>query len=146
MKATTPKEDKKDTAEATPKVTQCFYYRGHVGIISDYKADGVLASPANKGNIGFVTEMEKLQISQEAVDFLKKLPKGRGGFGELDIFESGKSAIFSWLGDCKVIITTTTVTTRDYNPHLLKQAKIMEVPIPDDFKAYVDKTLGPPKK
>lgn len=132
---------KETTAKKEPKTkkvekTTVFEYKGYIGIKSHPKADGMIA-PAGGGNIGCVCDASKVQISKEALELLKKIPRGRDGLGEIDVFGSGDKKIFGWMGGfLRVFKPSEIETSRDYDPSILTHTDGVEVP--KDFKTFID--------
>ena len=116
--------------------TKIFAYKGIVGIESNPDAEGLLAKPGG-GNIGCVLNAASAEISQEALDVLKSIPRGRDGLGDIDVFKADDGrVIIGWLGGYKKVVTKDSETSRDYNPSLLQATENVEVP--EDFKEFVD--------
>ncbi|MEK6828566.1 MAG: hypothetical protein AABY15_00370 [Nanoarchaeota archaeon] len=116
--------------------TKIFVYKGIVGIQSGPDAEGFIAKPGN-GNLGCVLDASSVEISKEALDLLVKIPKGGGGLGEIDVFQSGDKIIIGWLGGyLKAFKPESIETSRDYNPGLLTHTDGVEVP--NEFKEFID--------
>lgn len=49
-------------------------------------------------NMGVTCDASQVVISQEAVDLLKKIPRGRDGLGDISVFKSNRGVAFGWLG------------------------------------------------
>lgn len=117
-------------------MTKVFIYKGIMGIQSNENSDALIAKPGN-GNLGCVCDASKVQISKEALDALKSIPRGHDGLGEIDIFQSGDKVIFGWLGGyLKAFKPENIETSIDYNPSLLKHSD--DVEIPKEFIEFVD--------
>lgn len=118
--------------------TQVFAYKGHIGILSDPKAEGLLNEPLKPGQLGFVVKASCVDISPEALDLLKKVPGSSDDIGEVDAHKSNDGdAVFSWLGGPRKTFMPDQVTaSNDYHPELLMTSPI--VTIPEDFIKYVD--------
>jgi len=119
--------------------TKIFAYKGIVGIQSGPDAENMVAKPEN-GNLGCVLEAQGIDISPEALELLKSIPRGRDGLGEVDVFQAGDKIIFGWLGGyMKAILPEQCETSRDYNPSLLNSTEGVEAP--EDFRKFVDEQL-----
>ena len=122
--------------------TQVFFYNGFLGINSDVKAEGLINDPAGDGQLGFIVDAAFCDISPEAIDFLKKIPKSADDFGDVDCFKIDDGRVLcSWLGSSMQAISSDADATgsREYNPSLLIPNP--KVVIPDDFKTFVDEHL-----
>lgn len=116
--------------------TTVFTHKGFIGIQSSPDAEGFLAKPGN-GNLGCVLDASKVLISPEALELLKKIPKGHDGLGEIDVFPSGDKVIFGWLGGyMKAFLPEEIETSREYDPSLLKATEGVETP--KEFIEMVD--------
>ena len=117
--------------------TTVFAYKGIIGIDSTPTDEGMIA-PYGNGNIGVVTDADKVRISPDALSLLKTIKKGRDYIGDVDTFKcNDKSNVFSWFGGHKRILDPAkSVGSRDYNPSLLKVYE-GDIEIPDDFKVAV---------
>lgn len=119
--------------------TQVFVYKGVLGIESSPDAEGVINKPTEKGQLGFVCDASKVELQQEAVDWLKKVKPSSDCIGDVDVFKANSGmVIFAWLGGpSKVCMDHEKVEgSRDYKPELLTATEGVEVP--DKFKEYVE--------
>ncbi len=118
-------------------MTKIFYYKGFIGIQSNENSDALIAKPGN-GNLGCVCDASKVKISQEALDVLKTIPRGRDGLGEIDVFKSGDMITIGWIGGyLKAFKPSDIETSRDYDPNLLSADDDVEIPI--EFMDFIDK-------
>lgn len=119
--------------------TKVFAHKGFIGILSDPKADGLVASPVS-GSFGCVIEnaTENVEISEEALKALKTISKGRDSLGEIDVFgDAGGKIIFGWMGGFMSAFKATDVqASREYDPSLLVATEGVEAP--QDFIDFVD--------
>ena len=119
--------------------TKVFAHKGYIGILSDPKADGLVASPEN-GSFGCVIENanENVEISEEALKTLKTISKGHDSLGEIDVFGAdGGKVIFGWMGGFMSAYKASSVeTSREYDPSLLVATEGVEAP--QDFIDFVD--------
>lgn len=117
-------------------MTKVFIYKGIVGIQSEETSDAIITKPGG-GSLGCVCDADKVKISKEALEALKKIPQGNDGLGEIDVFKSGDKTIFGWLGGyIKAFNPNNIETSRDYDPNLLKSSE--DVEIPKEFMEFVD--------
>lgn len=118
-----------------------FAYRGVIGILASPECEGIVAHPGN-GNLGVVCDADKVEISSEAIELLKTIPKGSDSLGSIDIFgDSNGKVVFAWLGGyMRAILPEKEVASRDYDPSLLKATENVEVP--QTFKDFVDDNLS----
>jgi hypothetical protein len=113
--------------------TQVFAYDGWVGISSGTEAEGLLNKPMNAGQLGFVVDAAFVDISPEALELLKQVPKSIDDLGEVDIFKSTDKIIFSWLGGVKKMFKPEQITSSNsYDASLITTT----VPIKPD-QAFV---------
>lgn len=119
--------------------TKVFAYKGWVGIESDIKAEGLLNDPMKKGQLGFVLDAEFVDISPEALELLKEVPKSMDSIGEVDIISARDNQVwFMWLGGHKKMFKPHQISaSRDYAPSLIKVTK--EVGIDPAFIKAIDK-------
>jgi hypothetical protein len=120
--------------------TQVFAYKGFVGIKSDFKAEGLLNKPDQPGQLGFVVDAAFVDISPEALEILKKIPRSGDDIGEVDVFGDDKGkVIFCWLGgNMKVFSLSDKVDgSSTYDATLLKANP--NVIVDPKFIAFVDK-------
>lgn len=119
--------------------TKVFAYKGIIGIDSTPTDEGMVA-PYGGGNLGVVMNADKVLISNEALELLKKIKTGRDAIGDVDAFMADQP-IFAWFGGHKRILNPDkAVAARDYKPSLLK-AYEGEIEIPDDFIVAVEDLL-----
>ena len=119
--------------------TQVFAYKGIVGIKSDVNAVGVLNKPAEVGQLGFVCDAAFVDISPEAIEILKKIPKSGDCIGDVDVWKTNDGkVIFGWLGGpLKMVDPKDDISgSRSYDPSLLSPSKGVE--IDKDFIMVVD--------
>ena len=125
--------------------TQVFAHKGYLGILSDFKAEGLFNDPESGGQLGFVVDAAFCDISPEAIDILKKIPKSHDDIGDVDVFkaEDGR-VIFAWIGgpqsgiDPKAGVTGSST----YSPELLVPNP--NVVAPYDFKEFIDEIIAHP--
>jgi hypothetical protein len=117
--------------------TTIFTYKGIVGILSSPDAEGMIAKPGN-GNIGCVVDGSMIEISPDALEVLKQIPRGHDGLGDIDCFGSNDGkVVFGWLGGyMKAFSPNEIETSRDYNPGLLTATENVETP--KTFIEWVD--------
>jgi hypothetical protein len=114
--------------------TQVFVYGGYLGVSSHPETEGLVAATG----LGIVINSQGLEISQEAIDVLRKARKAGGSYAPLQVFAGpDKSVIFGWEGSWKSIFPIDEVQLgRDDDPSLLQPS---EVEVPQDFRDFVDK-------
>ena len=116
--------------------TTVFQHKGMIGILSSPDAEGFIAKPGN-GNLGCVVDASQVEISKDALDLLKTIPRGHDGLGEIESFKAGDKNVFGWLGGyMKAFRPADIETSRDYNPSILTATEGVEVP--KEFKDFVD--------
>jgi hypothetical protein len=119
--------------------TQVFAYKGWVGISSGVEAEGLLNKPMDAGQLGFVVDAAFVDISSEAFELLKQVPKSNDDLGEVDIFKSTDKVIFSWLGGVKKMFKPEQITgSNSYNPSLIAKTVSIE---PDSAFVLVIKNM-----
>lgn len=120
--------------------TQVFAHKGIIGISSDPKADGLLNDPTQPGQLGFVVSAEHVDVSREAYDLLQTVKKSRDCIGDVDIFQSEKGIIFSWMGGSKRMLNPQTAEgSKDYAPKLMAQYVRDDMNTPQEFIEAVEK-------
>ncbi len=104
-----------------------FSYKGFVGISSSPESEGIIAHPGN-GNLGVVCNAKDVEISEEALELLKKVKKGNDDLGDIDVFKSSDGMIvFSWLGGYLRVLRPDSVEgSRDTNMGLLSSTPGVE--------------------
>lgn len=108
--------------------TQVFAHNGWVGISSGVEAEGLLNKPLDKGQLGFVVDAAFVDISPEALELLKQVPKSGDCIGDVDIYASKDKVIFCWLGGPMKMFKPEDVTgSRDYDASLIKETKEIKV-------------------
>jgi hypothetical protein len=109
--------------------TQVFAHKGWVGISSSTDAEGLLNKPMDAGQLGFVVDAAFVDISPEALELLKRVPKSSDDIGEVDIFGSNDGMIiFSWLGGIKKMFKPEHVSSSNsYNPSLISTTVPVEI-------------------
>ncbi len=105
---------------------EVYAYKGVLGIagMADKPEDleGVIVNPYTMpGNIGFLVKLNSIRFTKEAIEELRKIPKGNDGLGEIECFKPGdKEPVFGWLGGrMKAIQLSKIETSRDWNTSLL---------------------------
>lgn len=123
--------------------TKIFQYKGILGIESSFDTEGLINNPKAPGQLGFVLDASFVDISKEALEVLKKIPKSGDDIGDVDVFKSNKGVVFAWLGGPLRLINPSSATgSNSYNPSLLESvSKIVENEPPIEFKKVVDKSL-----
>lgn len=119
--------------------TQVFAYKGIVGIKSSYDAEGLLNKPSEPGQLGFVVDASFVDISPEALEVLKKVPRSGDDIGDVDVFKDNSGrVIFCWMGsNMKVVKVDDGMSgSSTYDASLLKSKAGV---LPDeDFVKFVD--------
>lgn len=137
MPTKTKKPKKKKVA---PVVTQVFAYKHLIGIQSHPKAVGMLNDPTAAGQMGFICDASQVQMSQEALDLLSKIPLSRDCIGDIMAYPAGKKFILGWLGGPYALIGGGATLSRDCKPkELHKFVQIVPNAPSAEFMAYVDK-------
>jgi hypothetical protein len=76
--------------------TQIFAHKGMIGIVSDYKAEGLVNDPSSQ--LGFVLKAEFVDVQPAALELLKTIKKSGDDIGDVDIHASDIGPIINWLG------------------------------------------------
>jgi hypothetical protein len=120
--------------------TQVFAYKGWIGIQSSTVAKGLLNDPIKPSQLGFVLDASFVDISSEALELLKKIPRSSDDVGEIDVYKNSSGRIiFSWLGGpLKMCKPENITSSNSYDPELLKSSQ-KEVKIDEKFIEAVDK-------
>lgn len=102
--------------------TTVFAHKGLIGIQSAPDAEGMLNKPLDPGQFGFVVDASYVDVSPEALELLKRIPKSDDALGDIDVFKAddGK-VIFGWIGSPMTVVDPATVVSgsRDYDATLL---------------------------
>lgn len=115
---------------------QVFAYKGYVGISASPDCEGIVAHPGN-GNLGVVSEADKVEFSSEAVEALRQVKKSDDDLGDVDIFQADDEVIFAWLGGYKKAFKPEHIEgSNSYDASLIKATEGVEVP--QDFKEFID--------
>ena len=118
--------------------TQVFVYKGVLGIKSAVDADGLLNKPMDKGQLGFVVDAAHVDIQQEAIDWMRELPRTGDDIGAVDSFQSDNGpVVFSWLGGPMTSITKEEGDAPSSTDFGVLTAS-PDVEVPEDFKNYID--------
>ena len=103
--------------------TKVFAHKNFIGIESSFEAEGLLNDPNQPFQLGFVVDAAFCDIQPEALELLKKIPKSKDSFGDVDVFKvDGGKVIFSWMGGSIVGIQATNPHvsgSSEYDPELL---------------------------
>lgn len=120
--------------------TTIFAYKGFIGIKSSTDAKGLLNNPLALGQCGFVVDAKYVDVSPEALELLKKLPKSGDCIGDFDIHSciGDVPVVVSWLGgSLKMLDLKQDISgSRNYDPSLLKPCQNVE--IDPDFITAID--------
>lgn len=112
-----------------------FAYEGYVGIDASPDCEGIVAHPGN-GNLGVVTEADKVEFSAEAVEALKRVRKSNDDLGDVDVFQAGNKVIFAWLGGYKRAFKPEDIEgSNTYDASLIKATEGIEPT--DEFKTFI---------
>lgn len=103
--------------------------------------------PAGGDRFGCVVigSKERLCISQDAADLLKKVATGQDALGDLMWWMSGEDACFGWLGGPKSLkIAVNIEGDRDF---ALREGHYTEIPnqVPSEIKELIDHELDSPQ-
>lgn len=128
----------------TKKITRVFCHKGIIGIESDFKSDGLINNPSKPGQLGFVMDASKIEISKEALKLLKTISKSGDDIGDIDVFKTNDGKIiFGWLGGPLALKDPTEISgSNTYNADLLdKVVKITKNDPPQQFIDVVNKRV-----
>lgn len=122
--------------------TQVFAHKGVIGIKSSPTAEGLLNDPTKPGQLGFVCDAAFVDISPEALELLKKVPKSGDDIGDVDVFNTNDGkVIFSWLGGPLTSIDVKNASgSSTYDASLLKACDSVQVD--PEFMTLVDKWIA----
>ena len=100
-------------------LVQVTAYNNHVVIFADPEAPETEEwVPCGNGKFGcvLINTKGKLGISQEALELLRKIKRGRDSLGDLDCFKTADNRwCFSWIGGlARFIDIAEAETSRDY--------------------------------
>ena len=117
--------------------TKVFVYKNVLGIESHHKdAEGLINDPIAAGQLGFVLDASKVDIQQEAIDWMENMPTTGDDIGAIDTFKADSGiVIFSWLGGPRAVMTTEREAPCISDFSLLTAT---EFETPAEFKSYVD--------
>lgn len=136
-------------------MARIFAYRGIIGMsamVVDETAEGgftvskaVVNDYEDPNQLGVICEAEHCEISQEALELMKTIPKSRDCIGELDVFGDKDKVIIGWLGGLQRMIDPKAdgvEGSRDHEPSLLEHLSVVPNYPPQEFKDAVDGMLG----
>lgn len=120
--------------------TKVFAYKGYIGIMSDMDTEGLINDPAQPGQMGFVLNANFVDISPEALELLKQIPKSGDDIGDVDVFKADDDTIvFAFFGGPLRVLNpnnTNISGSSEYDPSLLTPTEGVEVD--ESFKDYID--------
>lgn len=106
-------------------------------ITKEHLTEALLNDPTQDGQLGFVCDMSKCQITAEAIEILKNVPMSRHAIGDVDVFKAGDTIVISWLGGVLCAKTALHIEgSSSYDITLLPEPS--EVEIPQSFIDFVD--------
>lgn len=116
--------------------TQIFEYKGFIGIVA---GDQFVNDPYDSGQIGFLVNISEIEITQSALDELKKVKKVGNSLADLMCYKTNERArFFGWVGGNQIIFMAQEVYgDRDYTPSLL-ESQVVNIDSPEDFKKFID--------
>jgi hypothetical protein len=114
--------------------SKIFAYKGIVGAETDLE-NGVFANnPKAEGQIGCVIPIEEIEITQEAIDLIKKAPRESGSFASIMLMDNH----IGLLGFHKHVFQGEKLCiSRDCKLSTLDKLTVVDY-IPEDFKQFVD--------
>lgn len=121
--------------------TKVYEYKGVIGIESDWKAEGLLNDPSTPGQLGFVLDASKVEVSKEALELLRQVPVGHDSLGDVDCFAADDGmTIFAWLGGpLRAVDPADCEAARNSKWDLLeKVATVVDNNPAENFKQYID--------
>lgn len=114
--------------------TKIFAYKGILGAETDLENGVFLNNPKASGQLGCVIPIEEIEITQEAIDLLKKAPREKGSFAPITLMETS----IGLLGFQKHLFKGEDLCIgRDCKLSTLDKLTVVDY-IPDDFKQYID--------
>lgn len=126
-------------------MAKIFAYKGYLGINafkpksdSDSAApegeglelltDAMINDPTQPGQMGFIVDANKCQITQGAIDVLKKVKKSRDAIGDVMCWQAGDKVCFGWMGGPLYLAHSDDIEAdRDYDPSLLIACEDFEI-------------------
>lgn len=118
---------------------QIFTYKGNLGISIDMEDGKFLNDVYHPGQLGCVIPTEEVEISPDAKQYIKNLPREGGSFAPLMLTKhtDGTSSI-GILGFGKVNLGKEGTISRDCDLSVLDDCKETEIEAPDDYKGFID--------
>lgn len=118
--------------------TRIFAYKGILGAETDLE-NGVFANdPKASGQLGCIIPIEEIEITQKAIDLLKKAPREGGSFASIMIMENHIGIMGFWKHAFK---DGNLCISRDCELSILDKLVITDY-IPEDFKSFVDEEIA----
>lgn len=118
-----------------------FFYKNHVGVDINMNRK-FLNDLTDNNQLGCVISTKEINISQEAVDFIKKLKRDTGSFAEIMMTrkqDDHQNASISFLGFGKILVTTETSISRTCDLTVLDECNIVENQPDERFKEIINK-------
>lgn len=118
--------------------TQIMFYGNVVGISG---GDTFVNKPDEPGQLGCVVDQDHLEISRDALEFLKRLHRCSDSIGDVMCFQSIPQGrvIFGWMGPKNQIISADRVGDRDFKPELLEPFVVPFIEPPAALKEFIDR-------
>lgn len=118
--------------------TKIFAYKGILGAETDLENGIFLNNPKASGQLGCVIPIEEIEITQEAIDLLKKAPREKGSFAPITLMENN----IGLLGFHKHLFKDEDLCIgRDCKLSTLDKLTVVDY-IPDDFKEFINEHLA----
>lgn len=106
-------------------------------ITKEHLSDALLNDPTQDGQLGFVCDISKCQITAEAIEILKNVPISHDDIGDVDLFKAGDVSVISWLGGALCAKRALHIEgSSSYDITLLPKSS--EVEVPQSFIDFVD--------
>ena len=131
--------------------TKIFTFEGHLGAETDLRDGKFLNDPMAAGQLGCVISTSEIQITQEAIDLIKKAPREGGSFAEImltpkhdgAIVDKNEKSAIGLMGFGKMYFGTGFKISRDCDTDILNDCEIVEMEVPDDFKEFITNKILP---
>lgn len=121
--------------------TQIFAYKGWLGATTDLENGKFINNPKEQGQLGCVVHTSEIEISKEAKDIIREAKREGGSFAGLMLTKhaDGSGASIGLMGFWKHNYGTEPMIGRVCDLSILDDMPETDVPVPEDYKEFVDK-------
>ena len=114
--------------------TKIFAYKGILGAETDLENGVFLNNPLASGQLGCIIPIEQIEITQEAIDLLKTVPRERGSFAPIMLMKNH----IGLLGFSKHLFQGEDLCIgRQCDLSTLDKLTVVDY-LPVDFKQFID--------